>query len=61
MTNKDVVYIQLSFRKVDIKLLSDFHLDKPSVNSKMSNTDYNTIISTKNIVVSTNESSSFHE
>jgi hypothetical protein len=51
----DVVYIQLSFRKVDSKLLSDFQIDKLDDNSKMSHTDYNTIVSNKNITVSTNE------
>jgi hypothetical protein len=56
MMHDHIVYIQLSFKKVDSsKLLSDFQIDKLDDNSKMSHTDYNTIISNKNITVYTNE------
>ena len=58
MTNDDIVYIQLTFRKLDIKLLADFTLDKNSiVNDNITDREINTIISTTNIPMSTDESS----
>ena len=56
MTNADIVYIQLTFRKLDVKLLADFTLDKNSiVNNTMTNSEFNTITSSTNIPVSINE------
>lgn len=55
---QDIVYIQISFRKLDVKLLSDFRLDKSDVViDNMTKRDIDTISSTSNIPVSTNESS----
>ena len=56
MISDDIVYIQISFRKLDIKLLSDFTLDKKSiVNDNLSNKEIETITSSTNVPVSTNE------
>ena len=58
MSNDNIVYIQLSFRKLDIKLLTDFKLDKSSiVNDKMTSKEVSLITSTSNVPVSTSESS----
>lgn len=57
MVNDDIVYIQLSFRKLDVKLLTDFTLDKNSiVNDNMTSKEVYSITSTTNLPVSTNES-----
>ena len=49
----DIVYIQLSFRKLDVKLLTDFKLDKSSiVNDKMTSKEVDLITSTSNVPVS---------
>lgn len=58
MVNDDIVYIQLSFRKLDVKLLTDFMLDKSSrVNDNMTNKEVYSITSTTNLPVSISESS----
>lgn len=58
MSNNDIVYIHIAFRKLDVKLLSDFILDKSSiVNDNMTNREINLIASTTNVPVSMNESS----
>lgn len=58
MSNDDIVYIQISFRKLDVKLLSDFTLDKTlDVINNMTKTEMETISDTSNMPVSTDESS----
>ena len=58
MTNDDIVYIQITFRKLDVKLLSDFILDKTlGVTKAMTKTEIDRISDTSNIPVSTDESS----
>lgn len=51
-----IVYVQITFRKLDVKLLTEFGLDKSS-NDIITNRDAETITSTRNIPVSLNESS----
>lgn len=58
MSNDDIVYIQISFRKLDVKLLSDFMLDKSlDVTKAMTKTEIESIASTCDVPVSTDESS----
>ena len=58
MTNDDIVYVQLTFRKLDIKLLANFTLDKNSiVNNNITDREIDTITSTTNIPMSTEEPS----
>jgi hypothetical protein len=50
-THEDIEYVQLSLRKVDIKLISEFNLDKSNYNSVVDN---NIISNITNIPVSVN-------
>lgn len=53
-----IVYIQIAFRKLDVKLLTEYGLDKRSIiNDKMTKKEVDTITSTYNVPVSLNESS----
>lgn len=58
MISDDIVYIQISFRKLDVKLLSDFIIDKKSIiNNSINDKEFELISSTTNVPVSTNEHS----
>ena len=58
LTNDDIVYIQICFRKLHVKLLSDFTLDKNfDVTNNMTKPEIDVISNTSNIPVSTDESS----
>lgn len=64
-SNADIVYVQLSFRKLDVKLLAEFTLDKSYIKSEqmkgsdsfVKRTDVDTITTTKSVPVSLNEDS----
>lgn len=58
MKDEEIVYIQIAFRKVDVKILNDFALDVNSLASKkLSSKEKDTITSTYALPVSTNEKS----
>ena len=58
MTNEQIVYIQLAFMMLNVKLLADFALDEnSSVSKTMATKEIDTITTTSNIPVSTSETS----
>jgi hypothetical protein len=52
LTNNDILYVQLSFRMMDIKFFSKFKIDKPIY---VSHTDHNKLNKMISIPVSVNE------
>ena len=58
LTNDDIVYIQVSFIKLDVKLLAGLTLDRNTiVKNSITDREVDTIITTTNIPISTDQSS----
>lgn len=57
LKHAEIVYVQIGFRKLDVKLLTEFKLDKASIKDIVTRKEVESISTTSNVPVSLNEGS----